>query len=146
MERTVLPGVDRRYIRHPSCLPISVALPNSVVRPEECLRNVSEGGVCFATGSQLEVGLPIRLRIPVFAEHFEVEGKVAWCRPAGRGYEVGVAFDQRQDRFAVRMVEQFCYIEDYRARVEREEGRTMTSEQAAGEWIKRFADQFPALH
>ena len=94
---------------------------------------------------KLPVGLPIRLQIPVFGEALAVDGSVAWCRLAGRGYEVGVAFDHQQDRFAVRMVEQLCYIEDYRGQVERAEGRTLSSEQAAAEWVERFADQFPAL-
>jgi hypothetical protein len=146
MDRSVSQSVDRRFIRHPSRLPISFALPNSASRPEECLRNVSEGGVCFASATELQVGSPIRLQIPVFGDQFEVDGNIAWCRPAGRGFEVGVAFYQRQDRFAVRMVEQLCYIEEYRARIEREEGRTLTSEQAAAEWIRHFADQFPGLH
>lgn len=145
MDRSVSQRLDRRFIRHPSRLPISFALPNASARPDECLRNVSEGGVCFASVTQLQDGLPIRLQIPVFGDQFEVDGTVAWCRPAGRGFDVGVQFDRRQDRFAVRMVEQLCYIEDYRARVEREEGRTLSSEQAAAEWIKRFAKQFPGL-
>ncbi len=146
MDRSVSQSLDRRFIRHPSRLPISFALPDASGRADECLRNVSEGGVCFASAGELQVGLPIRVQIPVFGDLFEVDGTIAWCRPAGRGFEVGVEFDRRQDRFAVRMVEQLCYIEDYRARVEREEGRTLTSEQAAAEWISRFANQFPAFH
>ena len=137
--------IERRFIRHPSHMPISYDLSENLPRSDHHLRNVSEGGVCFASTAPLEIGQPIRLRIPVFGETFEVAGSVAWCRPAARGYEIGVAFDHRQDRFAVRMVEQLCYIEDYRTRVEREEGRTLTSEQAAAEWVSRFADQFPSL-
>lgn len=137
--------IERRYIRHPSHMPIRFDLPDSMPRAEDFLRNVSEGGVCFASTARLEIGRPIRLRIPVLGETFEATGSIAWCRPAARGYEVGVAFDHRQDRFTVRMVEQLCYIEDYRARVEREEGRTLSSEQAAAEWVSRFADQFPGL-
>lgn len=145
MPRQVPPVIERRYIRHPSHMPISFDLPDTLPRADDCLRNISEGGVCFASTAPLEIGRPIRLQIPVFGETFEAAGSVAWCRPVARGFEIGVAFDHRQDRFAVRMVEQLCYIEDYRTRVEREEGRTLSSEQAAAEWVARFADQFPGL-
>jgi hypothetical protein len=110
------------------------------------LCNVSEGGVCFSTSLELDAGTCLRLRIPVFGQQFEVDATVAWCREASSGYEVGVRFDSAQDRFSVRMVEQLLYIEDYRRRVELEEGRRMSSEQAAREWLERFADKFPALN
>lgn len=110
------------------------------------LRNVSEGGVCFASEIALDAGTSLRLRIPVFGQQFEADATVAWCRQDPPGYEVGVRFDRAQDRFSVRMVEQLVYIEDYRRRVEREEGRRMSSEQAALEWVERFADKFPSLN
>ena len=141
------PGrIDRRFIRHPSRLPIRFELQGDFAQRDDCLRNVSEGGLCFATELALDPGLPIRVTIPMFGRQFTIEGRVAWCHEATVGYEVGVHFVSRQDRFSVRMVEQLCYIEDYRMQVEREEGRRLTSEQAALEWIERFADQFPGLH
>jgi hypothetical protein len=127
-------------------MPIRFDLEGDLPPRNDYLRNVGEGGLCFATGVMLDPGMRIRVIIPVFGQQFEVVGSVAWCRPAGQGYEVGVRFVSPQDRFSVRMVEQLCYIEDYRAQVEREEGRRLTSEQAAKEWIERFADQFPGLH
>lgn len=138
--------IDRRFIRHPSRLPIRFELQGDLPQRDDRLRNVSEGGLCFATELALDPGLPIRVTIPVFGQQFAIEGTVAWCREAAAGFEVGVHFVSRQDRFSVRMVEQLCYIEDYRMQVEREQGRRLTSEQAAQEWIERFAGQFPGLH
>ncbi len=43
----------------------------------------------------------------------------------------------------MRMVEQVCHIERYRADVLEREGRALTGEQAAEEWIKRYAEDFP---
>ena len=42
------------------------------------------------------------------------------------------------------MVEQLCHIEHYRNEVNRKEGRDISSEEAATEWIAQFADKFPA--
>lgn len=146
-----MPSIDkgkqlRRYIRHPSRMPIRFDLHGDLDRCDDYLRNVSEGGLCFATRFALDAGLPIRLMIPLLGQDYEIEGLVAWCRATAAGYEVGVRFLSPQDRFSARMVEQLCYIEDYRQQVEREEGRSLTSEQAAREWIARFAEQFPGLH
>lgn len=138
--------IERRFIRHPSRMPISFDLQGDVTRRGERLRNVSEGGLCFAAGVALDPGQSIRLSIPLLGQVFEVDARVAWCRSATGGYEIGVRFLSPQDRFCVRMVEQLCYIEEYRQQVEREEGRRLSSEQAAEEWIARFAEHFPALH
>jgi len=43
----------------------------------------------------------------------------------------------------VRMIEQICYIEHYRKEVLLNEGRRITSEQAALEWIEKYAQDFP---
>ena len=138
--------VERRYIRHPSRMPIRFDLHGDIDHRDEYLRNVSEGGVCFATEVALDPGQPIRLTIPLLGRSFEIDGSVAWCREANDGYEVGVRFRSPQDRFSARMVEQLCYIEDYRQQVMREEGRQLSSEEAANEWIERFAEHFPGLH
>ena len=45
------------------------------------------------------------------------------------------------DEFSVRMVEQICRIEHYRAD-QRAHGRILTSQQAAMEWIERYAEKF----
>lgn len=42
------------------------------------------------------------------------------------------------------MVEQVCYIENYRQEVLRKEGRQLDGEAAAREWIDRFAASFPS--
>jgi hypothetical protein len=41
------------------------------------------------------------------------------------------------------MVEQLCHIEAYRRRVLQDEGRRLTDEEAAMEWIANYADRFP---
>ena len=138
--------VERRYIRHPSRMPIRFDLQGDVDHRDEYLRNVSEGGVCFVTEVALDPGQSIRLTIPLLGESYQIDGMVAWCRRSHSSYEVGVRFRSPQDRFSARMVEQLCYIEDYRQQVAREEGRRLTSEEAATEWIERYAEHFPGLH
>jgi hypothetical protein len=68
---------------------------------------------------------------------------VAWCRKAGRGFDVGVRFEPDCSAFVMRMAEQICYIEQYRRDVRLREGRQLTSDESAAEWITRFAARFP---
>jgi hypothetical protein len=64
--------------------------------------------------------------------------------PAGRREVlVGVQFLDAQAAFRSRMVQQICSIENYRKHVRREEGRTLSTQDAAAEWIAKFAGRFP---
>ena len=86
------------------------------------------------------------MRIAYVEPAFEARARVAWCRPRrdGGGYEVGVSFLDAEDVFRARMVAQVCYIEDYRRSIARAEGRELSSEEAAGEWIAKYAHNFRA--
>lgn len=138
-------NVSRQYIRHPSGMPIDCSVCGDVPPLRERLRNISEGGLCFHAHVELEPGYQVHLRIPVCEQEFEAEGIVMWCRNDASGYEIGVRFCNAQDDFVIRMVEQLCYIEEYRREVERDEGRRMTSEEAAAEWVANFAADFPRM-
>lgn len=145
MGRRQPPTTSRQFIRHPSGMPIHCSVCGDVPPLREQLRNVSEGGVCFVAHIEFEPGYQVRLQIPVFDQQFEAEGVVVWCHRVQAGYEVGVRFSQASDRYCVRMIEQLCYIEEYRREVERDEGRRLTSEEAAAEWIANFAAEFPSM-
>lgn len=131
----------RRYIRHPSDIPIEFKIAGNPIR--EPLKNVSAGGLCFRAHLRIQPGSDIHLVIPIQTPPFEADGIVAWCHSAGRGFEVGVRFHGDGSQFALRMVEQICHIEQYRRHILRHEGRRLNGEQAAEEWIGRYAKRFP---
>jgi len=134
----------RRFIRHPSEIPIRY-YPEQASEPIwNRLKNVSYGGLCFIAQTAVRISARIRLVIPIDSPAFEVTAVVVWCAElsCANGYQIGVSFESEQSHFATRMVEQVCYIEEYRRQQVRE-GRKLSSEQAAQEWIKRYADDFP---
>ena len=51
-------------------------------------------------------------------------------------------FDQPDEQFKARMVAQFCQIEDYRRELREREGRELSSDEAAREWIMLYAEEF----
>ena len=71
--------------------------------------------------------------------------RVAWCRKDNEHYEIGIEFLDRDEATSARIVEQVCHIEHYKQEVRESEGRDLSSEEAAREWIKRFAASFPKV-
>ena len=134
----------RQFIRHPSDIPIeirSAAGGRYVQRP---IQNVSFGGLAFSSETAIEPNSVVALRMPHLQPVFELPAaRVAWCHREGSGYSVGLQFLDPEEAFQVRMVEQVCHIESYRREIERSEGRQLTAEEAAREWIGRYASSFP---
>ncbi|HHJ16321.1 MAG TPA: PilZ domain-containing protein [Gammaproteobacteria bacterium] len=136
----------RSFIRHPSDIPIEyqVVAHNAAINQEH-LNNISPGGLSFCSAHELRPGILITVRISHVRPVFEASALVAWCRPAGEAFRIGVAFQDVDDLFRVRMVEQICHIQQYRAEIYANEGRQLDWEQAAHEWIQKFAEGFPWL-
>ncbi len=133
----------RQFMRHPVNITIEVTAGAELDHAARCSRNVGLGGLAFQSDRPLPGGAVIELRIPIVRPAFETRARVVWCRESEAGYDLGVEFLDPNDAFRARMVEQICHIEDYRAGVFRSEGRELTAEQAAMEWIGKYASNFP---
>jgi hypothetical protein len=48
-----------------------------------------------------------------------------------------------QQKMKPLLVEQVCHIEQYKKEVFLKEGRLLSGDEAAAEWIEKFANQFP---
>lgn len=132
----------RRYIRHPSDIPIEIGLENVGPLEERSLKNVSFGGICFHSTVAFEPGNIIHIKIPFMRPVFDAKGRVAWCRAVDGNYDVGIEFIAIGDAFRARMVEQICHIEQYRREVREKEGRVLDGRAAALEWIEKYAGSF----
>ncbi len=135
----------REYIRHPSNIPLEFKLAEQDAAHRDQLNNVSVGGLSFSSREPVPKGSQIMICIPVINHHVEVTGEVVWCNENGGCFDVGVSFTDFAEAFRTRMVEQICHIERYRNDVLLREQRQLSSEQAAAEWISKFAGSFPAL-
>jgi hypothetical protein len=133
---------SRKFIRHPTEIPVQVRPRAGNTKPLRA-RNLSLGGLSLHADSALTLGSVVNLRIDSVEPAFESDARVVWCRPAEGGFDLGVAFLSAEDAFRARMVEQVCHIESYRRKLFADEGRALTPEAAAREWIARFARSFP---
>lgn len=134
----------RQYIRHPINMPIEIRTEDDGLMSAFQAQDISLGGLAIRSGVAVAPGAQVAIRIAYVEPVFEARARVVWCRPnRATGYDLGVAFLDAQDAFLARMVEQLCYIEDYRKTVWRDEGRQLSSEDAAIEWITKYAARFP---
>ena len=139
----------RKFIRHPTDVPIQVSLDwvedDNDDTVDQTITNVSLGGLAFVSSKPLEVLQRVRVSIPVLQQDNHLVGNVVWCEKSGQAYEIGIEFERSRDVFRLRMIEQICHIEHYRKEVEEREGRKLNSQEAAKEWISKYAGDFPAL-
>jgi len=136
---------ERRFARHPSDVPIEVEY-DAGERPSAIttqLRDVGLGGLSLRFDHQLDVNAFVKVRIPLAQSPFETRGEVVWCRQANGAFEVGIRLTDAGQAFRARMVEQICQIEHYRKEVFASEGRQLTGQEAALEWITKYAADFP---
>jgi len=132
----------RQFVRHPSSIPVEVHLLAGTHK-RVCVNDISLGGLAFPFHWPIAEGVRIEVRVPRLADSLALTGRVARCERRGREWLIGVSFEDREEVFRMRMVQQICHVEDYRARVMEDEGRDISSDEAAQEWIARHASHFP---
>ena len=133
----------RKYIRHPSDIPIELNVENVSDEQREFLNNVSLGGLSFHSKVKLDIGSVVSISIPAIQPSFKAKGRVAWCTGGDRYYDIGIEILDKDQVFRTKMVEQICHIEHYKRKVNETEGRKLSGEEAAMEWISKFAANFP---
>jgi hypothetical protein len=106
------------------------------------MTNISAGGLVFELLHPVEVGARLTISMQQVWPGYTARGTVAWCRQVNDGYEAGIQFNETTEAFKARMVAQFCQIEDYRRDMAESEGRLLSSEEAAREWIVQYAEEF----
>jgi hypothetical protein len=132
-----------RYDRHPVDILIEVTALNQMSHAIHNTINFSTGGLAFRCDRAFEPGSMLEIRVPFVSPPFEVEARVAWCVTRHGHFETGVEFLNTDNAFIARMVEQVCHIENYKKEVFQTEGRILSPNEAAAEWISKYASQFP---
>lgn len=132
----------RRFLRHPSDMPVELVLRKQAFLPRQRLNNISLGGVACNSCRGFRRGTAVELRLPLLGLQARYPGVVAWCRKLSTDYLVGIAFIDEDTLFRARMVEQVCQIEHYRHQREQESGEQQAIEVIAQEWITQHAADF----
>lgn len=133
---------QRSFIRHPAGIPIDAKLIDQNEADGTLMVNLSAGGLAFESPILMPVGSLVSIHVPAMKLPDRVIGKVVWCDKGRSSYLIGVAFTDKDVSFRVRMVEQICHIQSYWRNLQAD-GRDISLEEAAREWIGKYAGEFP---
>ena len=81
---------------------------------------------------------------PSLPDRICVEGEVVWSRPLDSEHFLnGIHFTDQNEYLHARLVEQMCEIQRYQHIQADRYGRRLSINQAAEEWIRKFAEEYP---
>ncbi len=133
----------RRFLRHQTEIPVEIYNPDEDWHKQvNSAHDISNGGLSFISDTPLKINNVINLSIRITQPYFEESAKVVWCRKNGSGYEIGVRFMNEEAVYGIRMVEQVCHIEQYRKDMKDTQGRELSTQEAAMEWISKYAADY----
>ncbi len=135
----------RGFVHHPSDHPIRYRRVLNWRKPQTSMQERGKLGLCFESNKFVSPGSDVELTIPLRGELQKFRGEVVLVRDIGFGYEIGVWLHTKEDAARVRIVEQICHIECYLKEKQEREGRMVSRENAAHEWITKFAASFPVF-
>ena len=138
---------QRRFIRHPSSVPVRFHKNGHVDDSWYELRNISFGGLSFGSDKRHDPGDILTIEFPSLKNKQRLSGKIVWSDTADDdeqlAYAEGLKFLDEAMFLRARVVEELCHIEAYRRSQIRLHDRELTSGQAAEEWIAAVAHKFP---
>ena len=133
----------RKYLRHPIDIPIEFTISETKIKKSALTGNMSICGLCFKSFECVENDKLLTIKIPLINSNIRLQGRVVRCLIKNDHVEIGIEFINQNDIFAARMIEQICYIKQYQKDIAEQQGRNLTDEHAALEWISNHSAQFP---
>ena len=132
----------RIFKRSKSDLPIDVSINHEADPEKEFLNDISLGGLSYKSKVPIQENKIIEITMPLTYPVFQVIGRVRWCKKEGDCYVVGIKFVIPVNELTIEAVEEVCDIDEYRNEVYRKEGRILSSEDAAVEWLNAYIKEF----
>ncbi|WP_299199827.1 hypothetical protein [uncultured Amphritea sp.] len=139
--------MPKHYLLHPADIPILLSTTQESQAVNLChplYREFSPARLSCPSESYIKPGSTIDICLPLSQPSLSATGYVIWCQQEQSGFLLGIGFDDPEQVYSLRMIEQICQIESYRLKQHRK-GRQLSSEQAAVEWIRLHAADFPTI-
>ena len=135
----------RRFYRHPISVPLVLRTSKKEKEGQSQSLDVSLGGLSFLWPERLSKGSLIDIKIAVKKKRFEIKSKVAYAKEDQKTgkFRTGVCFADDSSAFVARLAEQMLEIIKYRKNLSQKSGHEISEEEAANQWIKKYADKFP---
>lgn len=133
-------ATPRPFIDHPTQIPLHYHRVADATPDQGGAAGI---GIRFAGHRAVNCGCVLEVRITLNGEVHRFRGIVAAIAREGSSFTICLWIQGKRQAFAARMAEQLCHIEGYRHMRTRQRGYEMGADEAALEWIERFAADFP---
>jgi Tfp pilus assembly protein PilZ len=104
---------QRKYIRHPTEIPIEYKIIGDLQEHTDSTNNVSLGGICFQAVTPIPPGTEISIKFPSVNSSVVLTGRVVWCTEKGKYADIGVKFQNKTDALLAKTLEEICYIRKF---------------------------------
>jgi len=132
---------QKNLIYHPKQVPIDIKKVKGVGEKRcECL-----GELAVQHSAKLAIGSQVLLSITSAKSDLSLHGRVIWIMGSEKNYLIGITFYGEDEAYKMRMLEQLCHIQAYKRKVANMEGRQLSDDEAAREWIIRYSKDFPEV-
>lgn len=151
---------DSMGVSSHTSLPHHIAHPNLIHHPENisihcqrldqvCDKNpihlCNSPHLNFSSQIAFKNNTRLRITLKIQNNTHDFHAVVTHSQAHLTGFHIRVGFESYHEAFRLRMIEQICHIETYREELYQQQGRRLCYENAAQEWIERYADTFPTL-
>jgi hypothetical protein len=139
---------ERRHLmRHPTTMPVACQSLGHPAAIASSLRDAGMGGLSFVSEGLFAQGDTVNMSFPFRQTSEQFSGIVVWSQDLAGGeagrHAYGVRFCDPEVFRRVRLLEQICHIEAYRKVQAAQHSRQLSANQAAEEWIAKYATRFP---
>ncbi|TBR44875.1 energy transducer TonB [Marinomonas agarivorans] len=132
-----------KFVAHPEDIPIHI---EEVGYIQDKAHDVNGfGGISYLCEKSYRTGQSVQIKLTEIDPDFCVVGRIFKCEKEEGVFRIFIEFPKKEDCYCVRMIEQLSHIEHYR-RQAKKQGRRLSFNEAAIEWIQKFAASFPELN
>jgi len=125
----------RTQPRVPSALSVRLRHARRDGHHARTIQNMSVGGIACYSDEPVPTGERVAVEMAIGGQQVQLQGSVVWCRAAGGRFELGLRFEEERPEARARAYRELAEIERYRHEVLMLEGRQLSSDAAALEWI-----------
>lgn len=132
-----------KFVAHPEDIPIHI---EEVAHIQDKTLDVDGfGGISYVCDKAYKTGQSVQIKLTEIDPDFCVVGRIFKCEKEDDVFRIFIEFPKKEDCYCVRMIEQLSHIEHYR-RQAKLQGRRLSFNEAAMEWIQKFAASFPEFN
>lgn len=135
---------EHGFIEHPCDQPFSLRRIRSAGKNFKSHNFHVYGGISLITLQAYKPGTMIEIKTRIHGEAASFRGRILWIKEYKGKTSLGVVFEDTEQAYRARMIEQLCHIEHYR-RKQCSAGRRLAIHDAAQEWIERHSPSFPQI-